>query len=61
MGWVKRHLVKTGESVEGLVIARAADDALSYALEMAAAVSLNLYEVQFRLLPRRHTIDGPTP
>jgi len=55
MGWVKRRLAKAGESVEGLVIARTADEALSYALYAAPTVGLNLYEVQFRLLaPKAH-------
>lgn len=51
MGWVKQHLSKPGDRVEGLIIAREADKSLLYALAVEQAVALNLYEVEFRLRP----------
>lgn len=51
MGWVKRHLAEANEEVRGLIIAHDADDALVYAVSMAPAVDLLLYQVQFHLTP----------
>lgn len=49
MGWVKRHLVEDGETVEGLVVATEGDPQLHYALEVVPSVSFKSYEVEFRL------------
>jgi len=49
MGWVKQHLAKTNETVEGLIIAHEADKAVKYALNIISGVNLMLYEVQFKL------------
>ena len=49
MGWVKRNLAGEGEKVEGLIIARAGDGAVRYALAAVADVGLRLYGVEFRL------------
>jgi hypothetical protein len=49
MGWVKRHLAKPGDRVEGLIIAHQAESAVHYALTAVPDVGLQLYEVQFRL------------
>ena len=49
MGWVKRHLVEGGETVEGLVVATEGDPQLHYALDVVPSVSFKSYEVEFRL------------
>ncbi|HOO50255.1 MAG TPA: endonuclease NucS [Alphaproteobacteria bacterium] len=51
IGWVKAHLAEPGEEINGLVIARQADDALRYALSTLPNIDLQLYAVDFRLLP----------
>lgn len=48
-GWVKKDLAQAGERVEGLVIAREADESIEYALSAVPDVRLQLYEVEFRL------------
>ena len=54
MGWVQKHLVEDGETVEGLVVATEGDPQLHYALEVVLSVSFKSYEVEFRLK------NGPT-
>ncbi len=54
MGWVQKHLIEVGESVEGLVVATEGDPQLHYALEVVPSVSFKSYEVEFRLK------NGPT-
>jgi hypothetical protein len=54
MGWVQKHLVETGETVEGLVVATEGDPQLHYALTVVPSVSFKSYEVEFRLK------NGPT-
>lgn len=49
MGWVKRHLVEDGDTVEGLVVATEGDPQLHYALDVVPSVSFKSYEVEFRL------------
>jgi RNA-binding protein YlmH len=49
MGWVKHHLAASGETVQGLIIARAVDESLQYALTNVSNVDVQLYEVDFRL------------
>jgi len=51
MGWVKQHLAKSNENVEGLIIAHESDNAVKYALNVISGVKLMLYEVQFKLHP----------
>jgi hypothetical protein len=54
MGWLQKHLVEIGETVEGLVVATEGDPQLHYALEVVPSVSFKSYEVEFRLK------NGPT-
>lgn len=54
MGWVQKHLVEDGETVEGLVVATEGDPQLHYALTVVPSVSFKSYEVEFRLK------NGPT-
>ena len=49
IGWVQRHLVENGETVEGLVVATEGDPQLHYALDVVPSVSFKSYEVEFRL------------
>jgi len=49
MGWVRQHLAKTGEGVEGVVIARSVDPSLQYAVSVVPAVRIMTYAVEFRL------------
>ncbi|MGD0174178.1 MAG: PDDEXK nuclease domain-containing protein [Anaerolineales bacterium] len=49
MGWVDKHLKKTGEDVQGLIICQSLDTGLQYALGHAMNVTSLLYEVQFSL------------
>ena len=49
MGWVNENLAEKGEEVEGLVIARKADDKIRYAVSAISGVDMLLYEVEFRL------------
>ncbi len=53
IGWVQKHLIENGETVEGLVVATEGDPKLHYALEVVPSVSFKSYEVEFRLK------DGP--
>lgn len=48
MGWVEENLAN-GESVEGLIISRVADERLRLALKNTKNVSVLLYEVEFHL------------
>jgi len=54
IGWVQKHLIENGETVEGLVVATEGDPQLHYALEVVPSVSFKSYEVEFRLK------NGPT-
>lgn len=49
MGWVRKNLAKTGEQVEGIIIAHQSDEALRYAITEVPHVKLLHYEVSFRL------------
>ena len=51
IGWVEENLAESSESVEGLIIAHQADESIRYALKTLSNVSLQLYEVEFRLRP----------
>lgn len=54
MGWISRHLVEDGETVEGLVVATEGDPQLHYALDMIPSVTFKTYVVDFCLK------DGPS-
>ncbi len=49
IGWVRQEMAGEGERVEGLIIARQADDGLRYAVSAAPDVTVQRYEVDFRL------------
>lgn len=49
MGWVKKNLCTSGQSVRGLVICRDPDPKLSYALEMTNNIDVRYYSVSFKL------------
>ena len=53
MGWVKKNLASEGETVQGVIISRDADEALRYALEAVGSDQLRVlrYEVDFHLFP----------
>jgi hypothetical protein len=51
MGWVRKHLADPGDEVHGLIIAREIDDALLYAVSAVPNLTLQTYEVEFRLKP----------
>jgi hypothetical protein len=55
MGWVKKHLAKAGETVQGMVIAHKADEAIRYALAATNDIELVTYEIDFHL--RKLDID----
>lgn len=47
--WIRKHLAKAKESVEGLIIARTVDDNLRYAASEVSHVKLMEYQVSFHL------------
>ncbi len=49
IGWVKSHLAEDGETVQGLIICREADDKIRYALSTLDNIDLRLYRVEFHL------------
>lgn len=49
MGWVADKLCHGGQDVKGLIICRAPDPRLSYAIKMARNVSIKYYRVDFKL------------
>lgn len=49
IGWIQKHLAKSEGSVEGLIIARNADEEVSYALSALTNVKLMIYEFEFHL------------
>jgi len=49
MGWVKAEMAELDEKVQGLIIAREANQKLLYALNAAKDVDLKQYEVEFKL------------
>ena len=51
IGWIEENLAESSESVEGLIIAHQANESIRYALKTLSNVSLQLYEVEFRLGP----------
>ena len=57
IGYVRTHLAKPGQEVEGLIIAHEADDPLRYAVAAFPGLQLMTYAVTFQLNP----VQGPTP
>lgn len=55
IGYVHSHIATSDQSVEGLIIAHEADDALRYAVAAVPGLHLMTYEVAFRLT----AVDGP--
>jgi len=51
MGWVRKNLANNGDEVSGLIIARAGDLGLKYAVSELPNVNFMAYEVEFRLKP----------
>jgi restriction system protein len=49
MGWVKKNLCATGQTVKGLIICRESDPKLSYSLEMTNNIDVRYYSVSFKL------------
>ena len=50
MGWVRQKLAGKDDQVEGVIIARTADERLRYAISELKHVSFLRYEVSFRLI-----------
>jgi restriction system protein len=51
MGYVRSQLAMPGQSVEGLIVAQEADDALRYAVAAFPGLQLMTYQVTFELSP----------
>lgn len=49
MGYVRTHLAKSGQQVEGLIVAHDAEEALRYAVAAFPGLQLMTYEVTFQL------------
>ena len=56
IGYVRTHLAKPGQPVEGLIIAHDADDPLCYAVAAFPGLQLMTYEVTFQL----KAVEEPT-
>ena len=56
IGYVRTHLAKPGQPVEGLIIAHEADDPLRYAVAAFPGLQLMTYGVSFQL----NTVEEPT-
>lgn len=53
MSWVRQHMARPGESVEGVIVCRDADLKLRYAISGLPQVSCMSYEVSFQLRPSK--------
>ena len=51
MSYVKKHLAKPEQRVQGVIVAKAADEALRYAVEALPNVRVMTYRVDFKLHP----------
>jgi restriction system protein len=49
MGWVRPHLARPDQRVEGLIIAHEQDDRLAYAVAAVPHLSVLTYQIDFRL------------
>ncbi len=56
IGYVRTHLAKPSQRVEGLIVAHDADDSLRYAVAAFPDLQLMTYAVTFKLNP----VEGPT-
>jgi hypothetical protein len=54
MGWVRAHLARDGQPVDGLIIAHEQDLQLAYAVSAVADLSVLTYQIDF-------TLSTPTP
>lgn len=55
IGYVRTHLARPGQPVEGLIVAAGADDALRYAVAAFPGLRVMTYEIAFQLNP----VAGP--
>jgi hypothetical protein len=55
IGWVRVHLAKPGQAVEGLIVSPETDDQLAYAASALPGLRLMTYELSFDL----HPCDAP--
>jgi len=61
-GYVRTHLAKPGQPVEGLTIAHKADEPLRYAVAAFPGLQLTTYAVIFQLNPvQEPAADSPLP
>jgi RecB family endonuclease NucS len=49
MGYIRTHLAKPGQPVEGLIVAHDVEEALRYAVAAIPSLQLVTYEVTFQL------------
>ena len=49
IGWIQKHLAESGETVEGLIVARSGDARMHYAVSAVPGLEFMSYEVEFRL------------
>jgi hypothetical protein len=49
IGWIRNNLAKSGQLVEGIVIAGDVDDRLRYAVSAVNGLSVLAYQVSFEL------------
>jgi hypothetical protein len=57
MGYIRAHVADPEQSVEGLIVAHEAEDALRYAVAALPGLQVMTYQVNFQLSP----LTGPTP
>lgn len=50
MGWVKENLCQQEEEVKGVIICKAKDEKLEYALTLMNNVTLKFYQINFQLV-----------
>lgn len=60
MGWVKLHLCKSGELVQGLIVCRKVDDSLWYAMQAVKDVEVMQYKVDFHLEKAPRPVAAPS-
>ncbi len=52
MGWVKANLVREGDEVEGLIIAKEMSEKLKFALMVNSNIKFMEYVIDFQLKPQ---------
>ena len=55
IGYVRTHLAKPGQPVEGLIVTHEAEETLRYAVAAFPGLQLMTYDVTFQL----SSVDGP--